>query len=425
MSHMDSSTDAILAKLAAMQATLDTQQAAIVALQEENARLHAALNAEPATPSGIAPVAHDDAPEAAEEAGAHARVGLTSRRSLLRGAAAATAAASVGAVALGAAQPAHAAPLAAGDTFILGNANDAGAATSTLTSSAPTGLEVNMSGSGNSAVYASTAAVGSGTAVWGYSGQGIGIMGQTISGTAVKGVSSGGPAIWGETDSAGGTAVLGSGSVGVAGNGGVGVLATSNSNLDIHAAGTGRILQNPQSSVGVPNTFTTPCSVGESIRDVNGDLWLCVGAGSPGTWVKVLTTAAGGNTGFVTYLSKPIRLLDTRFGQPADQSNGAPYAASSTHSIFVAGVTYSGVTVPAGSTGAIGNLTVIGATGQGNYVELVPNGAGFSGTSNLNFVAGQLVSNAFNVGLANGKLDIILGSGGSADVIIDLYAVIS
>ena len=40
-------------------------------------------------------------------------------------------------------------------------------------------------------------------------------------------------------------------------------------------------------------------------------------------------------------------------------------------------------------------------------------------------MAGQIVSNAFNVGLANGKLDIILGSAGSADVILDLYAVIS
>ncbi|HEX2350339.1 MAG TPA: hypothetical protein VHI51_18025, partial [Ktedonobacterales bacterium] len=181
MSHSDSSTDAILAKLAAMQATLDTQQAAIVALQEENARLHSALSAEPTTPSGIAPAAHDEDPEVAEEveATAQRRPGLTSRRSLLRGAAAATAAASVGAVALGAAQPAHAAPLAAGDNFILGQSNDAGAATSILGSSAPFGLEVNMSGSGNNALYASTAAVGSGTAVWGYSGQGIGVMGQT------------------------------------------------------------------------------------------------------------------------------------------------------------------------------------------------------------------------------------------------------
>src|SRR5690242_5115071 len=53
----------------------------------------------------------------------------TSRRSLLRGAAAATAAAAVATVAVGGVQQAHAAPEATGGAFTLGQANDANATT--------------------------------------------------------------------------------------------------------------------------------------------------------------------------------------------------------------------------------------------------------------------------------------------------------
>ena len=60
-------------------------------------------------------------------------------------------------------------------------------------------------------------------------------------------------------------------------------------------------------------------------------------------------------------------------------------------------------------------------------MALVPSGAGFSGTANLAYVSGQVVSNSYNVGLsATGALDIILGGGTSgADVILDLFAVVS
>jgi hypothetical protein len=442
LSHTDSSTDAILAKLAAMQATLDSQQAAIVALQEENARLHAALNADSVTLHVAASdethgEAHSEASEATGDADAQPRrSGLTSRRSLLRGAAAATAAASVGAVALGAAQPAHAAPLADGSALIIGQVN-----------TETTGTTVqNTTSTVTAALAATTVAtdIHSG-AVYGYSlsgasgvigmdqYNGVGVYGFTYgaNGTGIKGETmSSGVGVWGEQvgSPGGGTAVYGTAAdgVGVWGHSGTGwgVVGESVRGYDF-VANYGIIGVQVQGSVGAPTTGAF--YIGDCIRDAHGELWLCTaGDGTTlGTWVRVAHLAPEATSGgAISYLLKPVRLLDTRPNQPAANNPGSPYLASSTHTIQVAGVSY-GAPIPATCYGAIGNLTVIGRSGQGNYVELVPSGVGFSGTSNLNFAAGQLVSNAYNVGLNGGKLDIILGSGGSADVILDVFAVIS
>ena len=165
---------------------------------------------------------------------------------------------------------------------------------------------------------------------------------------------------------------------------------------------------------------------GESIRDINGDLWLCVsidGSGNP-VWRKVALLAPGANGGATSYLSKPIRLLDTRVGlTDANQHPGTPCKSSAPTTVNVAGVTYNSVTVYAGAVGAIGNVTVLNAAG-GGFLEIVPSGAGFTGAANLAFGPGQIISNAFNAGLSSGNLDIIIG-GANVDVIIDLFAIVA
>jgi len=242
---------------------------------------------------------------------------------------------------------------------------------------------------------------------------GYGVYGQSSTGNGATGAGLGGT-------SAGG--------VGVAGvsNSGIAVSGTSTNGVGgSFTGGLAPIALGLYTAPGAPQGG--PHIAGEIVGDSNAELWVCVASGSPGSWTKLAHLAPGAtNGGAITYLSKPLRLLDTRPGQPAVNHPGAPYLAGSTHTITVAGATNGTVTVPATCVGAIGNLTVIGQTGGGNYVELVPSGAGFSSTSNLNFVAGQLVSNSYNVGLnPSGYLDIILGSGGNADVILDLYAIIA
>ena len=76
-----------------------------------------------------------------------------------------------------------------------------------------------------------------------------------------------------------------------------------------------------------------------------------------------------------------------------------------------------------GAVGAIGNVTVLNAV-DGGYVEVAPSGAGFTRAANLAFGSGQIISNAFNVGLdGNGRLDITIGDP-NEDVIVDLFAIV-
>ena len=352
----------------------------------------------------------------------------TSRRSLLRGAAAATAAAAVATVAVGGVQQAHAAPEATGGAFTLGQANDANATTTLQPTSGSTPssmLTVTTSVRFGTAFTANTAMgtgfsatdTGGGTGLYGNSAGGTGVFGITSTGYGVYGVSNSSPAVFGSSSSAQG--ILGQS------QSGYGVAGASVSGDDLAATGTGLMFQKLSRNPGPPTSGTY--MAGQSLRDALGDLWLCIsGDGTTlGQWARVALVAPGVYAGgAVTYLGKPIRLLDTRPGQPAANQPGAPYTTSSTHNIAIAGVNYAGVQVPTSCVGAVVNLTVLNAS-SGNYVALVPGGAGFSGTSNLDVAPGQIVSNSANVGLSGGVLDIIMGNGGSADVILDLFAVIS
>ncbi len=253
--------------------------------------------------------------------------------------------------------------------------------------------------------------------VYATSSTGYGLYGVTNSGNGATGAGLSGTANTG---------------VGVAGMSAAGIAVSGNSTTGLGGSFTGGqapIALGLSGSAGAP---TTGSHVGgEVFGDVNGELWVCVASGSPGSWTKVAHLAPGATSGgAITYLSKPIRLLDTRSGATAAHTPGSPYLANTTHTISVAGLTFQGVQVPATCAGAIGNLTVLGLTGQGNWVTLTPAGAGFSGTSNINFVGGQLDSNFYNVGLTGGSLDVIMGvgtnnTGGNANIILDLYAVIS
>jgi hypothetical protein len=178
----------------------------------------------------------------------------------------------------------------------------------------------------------------------------------------------------------------------------------------------------PSGTAGAPTTGVH--YAGELYVDHAAVLWFCTGLGTPGTWVRLPGVRSSATGGAITYLPKPIRLLDTRSGATdALNEPGAPYAGGSTHSLTIAGVTFNTVTVPSGALGAIGNVTVVNAVG-GGYLALVPHGAGFTGTAILAYTAGQTVSNSFNVGLSSGELDIIIG-GNTTDVILDLFAVVA
>lgn len=101
-------------------------------------------------------------------------------------------------------------------------------------------------------------------------------------------------------------------------------------------------------------------------------------------------------------LSSPVRLLDTRAGQPACDTPGAPLAADAVRTQVARG-TCGGVTIPVSAQAVVGNATVVNTVpGAGvGFVTLYPSGAARPTVSNLNYVPNQIVPNSFTVGLGS------------------------
>jgi len=119
-------------------------------------------------------------------------------------------------------------------------------------------------------------------------------------------------------------------------------------------------------------------------------------------------------------LPTPVRLLDTRLGQPACDTPDTALTggASRTQNLRT---TCGGVTIPSSALVAVGNATVVndvvGATD--GYITLYPSGSGLPTASNLNYVPGQVVPNAFTVGLGgDGAFNIFASS--STNFIVDI-----
>ncbi|HYE16583.1 MAG TPA: carboxypeptidase regulatory-like domain-containing protein, partial [Pyrinomonadaceae bacterium] len=101
-------------------------------------------------------------------------------------------------------------------------------------------------------------------------------------------------------------------------------------------------------------------------------------------------------------LPHPVRLLDTRAGEPACVNPGAPFAAGSTSKI-VAQRTCSGLTIPANAESIVGNATVVNnKSKQPGYVTLFRGGTARPTVSSINYAGMQVISNAFTVGLGEG-----------------------
>ncbi len=395
-----SSLAALTAEVAELRAALNDQRETftqVIARQqaEINALRHTTLPAL-TSPAPDMDERANASPASAEPLRLAAPPQGTSRRGLLRGAAAGAAAAAVAAVAVGGAEQAHAAPQITGGNFILGQTNDANVTTSLVatTSTSPNPLL--------------SLAVSQGQALYAVSTSGAGLYGSTTSGRAVYAYADTGTGVYALVNS------------------GIAVKGISTNGIDISSGGTGRMQQALQSAAGAPASGTY--SAGESIRDLNGELWLCTSSGTPGTWVRVAHVAPGASGGAITFLSAPIRLLDTRLGFPAYYHPGVKLSTGN-NQFQVNGITYNSVTIPANATGMLGNVTVLDET-AGGFISLFPANVSFPGTANLAFSPGQVVSNAFTSGLgllpATSVIgvDVYLSGGVSTDVIVDIFAVV-
>lgn len=334
-------------------------------------------------------------------------IAIASRRDLLKwgGLGAAAALAAAGGAGL-TSQTAHAAN---GANFVLGQANTAEHTTALTydgTETAPLVLDVDAAAHNGSTGISVSVGDAADTG---------GIQTIGIKSTAGAGVSTFG--IYGTAGSLA-VGIYGSGgAVGVFGNssGGVGVVGVSETGRDISAGGTGRIYQSPTTFVGPPTSGTY--FMGEQIRDLNNDLFICVwdGFGAPpgGVWKKVAALSTDYRGGAIGFLSSPIRIYDSR-------KTGGALVGNATRDVQVTGVNIGSVQVPLGATGCIGNLTVTGAT-AGGYVVIYPAGSATPTSSTVNFQSGQTVANAFAVGLSgSGQVTVHSFTSGTVHFILDI-----
>lgn len=121
------------------------------------------------------------------------------------------------------------------------------------------------------------------------------------------------------------------------------------------------------------------------------------GAGATGSYSISLSEAPMGSTNLKYYpLPYPIRLLDTRAGQVGCDTPGVPITGGTSRT-QLARRTCSGVTIPSNAQVVTGNVTTVNS--GGGYLTLYPSNASQPLVANTNYLANEIVNNAFTVGL--------------------------
>ncbi|HEV2235816.1 MAG TPA: hypothetical protein VGR57_04060 [Ktedonobacterales bacterium] len=431
--HLERLVSGQRAEIQAQRDEICAQRSEIVRLGAERSASLPSLEHAPTLPP--APVALPSAPvlDATEvTASATTAQGRRSRRALLKLGGAA-AAAGVAAVAAGAADLAHS------------GAAQAHSDTATITYTASGSGNTAIEGDGTSGAIGLTGTSDSSVGVYGASTNFYGVWGSSSSNIAVLGTSTTSTGVHGKTDggfgvpgvhgiATQGTGVLGESnySWGVQGSStsGTGVSGSSENGDGVYGnsnSGVGGVFYGGRATVSlmpasiVPGAPTSGQHYGGDLYvDERFVLWCCIAAGTPGMWVRLTSVANGTPGGALNYLAAPIRLFDSRVGQPAPlpASKGA-LAGGSTTSIQVTGTSVGGLSVPVGATGVFGNLTVTNTQGPGDLI-LWPHGAPRPLTSNINYGPGQTVANSVNVGLSGGgAMDLFVHVNGT-DVIFDV-----
>ena len=142
--------------------------------------------------------------------------------------------------------------------------------------------------------------------------------------------------------------------------------------------------------------------------------------GCTGTRPYTITITGGGSAtaGLQYYpLAQPVRLLDTR-PDPFTSCIAAnvPLGAGSTMAFNAMG-TCTGI--PANAKAIVGNATVVNGQSNGGYLTLYAADATQPNASNLNYTTGQIVPNAFTIGLASSG-DFKVFASGATNLIIDV-----
>jgi hypothetical protein len=136
------------------------------------------------------------------------------------------------------------------------------------------------------------------------------------------------------------------------------------------------------------------------------------------------SAAGGAGAGLYNALPSPVRMCDTRAGNPSglsspnDQCNGKTLATNGILPVKVANING----IPAGATAAVFNVTVVNPQGAG-FLTVFPQGSTQPFVSNLDYTAGQVTANRVIVPLSTGGATpgyISVYSSSRADVVVDV-----
>ena len=236
-----------------------------------------------------------------------------------------------------------------------------------------------------------------------------GVMGygQGNEARGVHGYSDQGTGILGESDL--GTGIMAKGNATGAG----GLYALSHAGVGVTTQGQICALQ-LQATVGnpPPNSRTDAHQPGELDLDANGTLWACIAAGSPGTWVRLASSAAAGA---FSVLPASVHVYDSRPAlAPTTVGPKAPLTAGTARTVDM---TANSSGVPATARAVLINLTGVPSSPAG-FLSAYRAGIAFPGTSTLNWsAAGNPVANAAVVALGGGRINLVANA--ATDVVVD------
>lgn len=194
----------------------------------------------------------------------------------------------------------------------------------------------------------------------------------------------------------------------------VNVTATGNSApsyLTVYPSGSVPTASNLNWSAG-----TTVANLVVATLNPEGGITIYNHAGTTQVVVDVLGYYAGAGalgTHF-TPAASPVRICDTRAGQPANQCTGETLGAGQTLSVKVAGL----AGVPTGASAVVVNVTATNTTTSG-FLTVFPSGTPPL-ASNLNWAAGATVPNLVIATLSSTGGLSIYNASGSTDVVVDV-----
>jgi hypothetical protein len=142
-----------------------------------------------------------------------------------------------------------------------------------------------------------------------------------------------------------------------------------------------------------PITLANAHQAGELYEDETGVLWLCVAAGTPGTWRELGGTTSAG----AFHPIAPQRVFDSRTDRKLDavEERAIPVATS------LAGVAD---VVPVGATAVAATVTVTQTEQLGGFVSIRPDGTADNGTSSINWWGpGQTLATTVISGLGSDR----------------------